>query len=137
MGRRELLALFGGAAVSWPVAALAEQAKPPRIGVLLASQEGDEDLQARVAGLRKGLEQLAWTDGRNVSVDYRFGEGRSERFQLLVKELVALQPDVIIAQSPPVVAAVQRETATIPSVFLDVFDPVELGFCNEPRPAGR
>lgn len=138
MSRRELLALFGGAALSWSGAAAAQQTKLPRIGVLLASQENDQDLQARVAAFRKGLEELGWMDGRSVRVDYRFGEGRSERFQSLAKELVALQPDAIVAQSPPVVAAVQRETDAIPIVFLDVFDPVELGFVKSlPRPGGN
>jgi ABC-type uncharacterized transport system substrate-binding protein len=137
MRRRELLIVFGGAAISWSSATTAQQSKQPRIGVLLASEQGDQDLQARLDGLRQGLEQFGWNDGRNVRIDYRFGEGRSDRFQALAKELVALQPDVIIAQSPPVVAAVQRETDAIPIVFLDVFDPVELGLCNKPCAARR
>jgi putative ABC transport system substrate-binding protein len=136
--RREFITIVGGAAMSGSIAAPAQQAKPPRIGVLLASQENDQDLQDRIAGFRKGLEDLGWTDGRSAHVHYRFGEGRSDRFQLLAKELVALQPDVIVAQSPPVVAAVQRETDAIPIVFLDVFDPVELGFvASLARPGGN
>jgi putative tryptophan/tyrosine transport system substrate-binding protein len=138
MRRRQFLTLVGGAAADWPILAAAQQPRMPRIGALLASEQGDQDLQARVAGLRKGHEELGWTDGRNVRVDYRFGEGRSDRFQSLAKELVALQPDVIIAQSPPVVVAVQRETDAIPIVFLDVFDPVELGFVTSlARPGGN
>jgi len=138
MRRREFVTLFGGAAVSWPLAASAQQPKMPRVGVLLASEEGDRDLQARLTGLRQGLEQLGWTDGRNVRVDYRFGEGRPDRFQLLAKELVALQPEVIIAQSPAVVAAVRRETNVIPIVFVDVPDPISLGFvASLARPGGN
>ena len=129
MRRREFMSLLGGAAAAWPLAVGAQQAnRMPRIGVLLASEEGDQDLQARLAGLRQGLERLGWSDGRNLRVDYRFGEGQPDRFQSLAKELIALRPDVIVAQSPPVVTAVQRETREIPMVFVDVSDPIGPGF---------
>jgi putative tryptophan/tyrosine transport system substrate-binding protein len=129
MRRREFFRLLGGAAAAWPLAVGAQQAnRMPRIGVLLAGEEGDRDLQARLAGLRQGLERLGWSNGRNLRVDYRFGEGQPDRFQPLAKELIALRPDVIVAQTPPVVTAVQRETREIPVVFVDVSDPIGPGF---------
>jgi ABC-type uncharacterized transport system substrate-binding protein len=137
MRRREFISLLGGTAVAWSLAAREQQTvRMPRIGVLLA-EEDDRDLQARLAGLRQGLERLGWLDGRNVRVDYRFGDGKPSRYQPLAKELVALQPDVIVAQSPPVVAAVQRETGVIPTVFVDVSDPIGPGFVASLARPGR
>src|SRR5262245_37859575 len=99
IGRRELLAALGGAAVAWPLAARAQQAaRMPRIAVLLAERNGGH-MQAQLAGLRHGLERLGWSDGRNIRMEYRFAESKPEQFQPLAKELVAIQPDLIIAQT--------------------------------------
>jgi putative tryptophan/tyrosine transport system substrate-binding protein len=128
MRRREFL---GGlcSVVAWPLTAAAQQtARTPRVAVLIAGEESDRDVQARLSGLTQGLERLGWKDGRNIQVDYRFAQGRPDRFQSLAKELIALQPDVIVAQTPPVVAAFQRETDKIPIVFVDVSDPIGAGF---------
>src|SRR5712671_3152576 len=112
---------------TWPLAAGAQQASHmPRVGVLLA--EDDRSMQARLEGLLQGLERLGWSDGRNIRMVYRFGEGNPDRFQPLAKELVATQPDLIIVQTPLVVAAVRQETSVIPIVFLDVSDPIGAGF---------
>ena len=128
MRRREFL---GGlcSVVAWPLTAVAQQtSRTPRVAVLIAGEETDRDVQARLSGLTQGLERLGWKDGRNIQVDYRFAEGRPDRFQSLAKELIALQPDVIVAQTPPVVAVFQRETDKIPIVFVDVSDPIGAGF---------
>jgi putative ABC transport system substrate-binding protein len=134
--RRDFITLIGGAA-AWPLPAGAQQASHmPRVGVLLA--EDDRGMQARLEGLRQGLERLGWSHGRNIQMVYRFGEGKPDRFQPLAKELVAMQPDLIIAQTPLVVAAVRQETSVIPIVFLDVSDPIGAGFiANLARPGGN
>jgi putative tryptophan/tyrosine transport system substrate-binding protein len=127
--RREFITLLGGAAASWPLVALAQREDPIRhVAVLLAGREDDPDLRARLAGLRSGLERLGWFEGRNIRITYRFAEGRPDRFQPLAKELVAQHPELIVAQTPPVVAAVRRETSAIAIVFVDVADPFGPGF---------
>jgi len=137
--RREFIILLGGAATAWPFAARAQQpGGMRRIGVLTGQAEDDLELQARLDGFRQGLERLGWLDGRNVRIDYRFAGGRADQFQPLARELVSLRPDVILAQSPPVVAAVQRENRTIPTVFVDVSDPIGPGFvASLARPGGN
>jgi putative ABC transport system substrate-binding protein len=136
MRRREFITLLGGAA-AWPLAARAQREDPIRhVAVLLASQENDPDLRARLAGLRSGLERLGWFEGRNIRISYRFAEGRPDRFQPLAKELVAEHPELIVAQTPPVVAAVRRETSAIPIVFVDVADPFGPGFIASLAPPG-
>jgi len=128
MRRRDFIMLFGGAAV-WPLAARAQQAeRVRRIGVLLSTTETDPEGQARVAALRQGLEELGWTEGRNIKVDYRWGAGDPLRVRAHAAELVASKPDVIIASPSSVLAAVQRETRTIPVVFAQLVDPVGAGF---------
>jgi putative tryptophan/tyrosine transport system substrate-binding protein len=138
MRRRDFITRLGGAAVTWPVAVRAQQsARMPIVGVLLA-EANEQGLQARLAGLRQGLERLGWSDGRNIRMVFRFGEGKPDRFQQLAKELVAMKSDLIIAQAPPVVAAVQRETGVIPIVFVDVSDPIGPGFvASLARPGGN
>src|SRR6185312_4081414 len=87
---------------------------------------------------RRGLEQLGWSEGRNVQFDIRFAQGDVDRIKALAKELVALQPDAIFAHSTPVVAAVQRETRTIPIVFVNASDPLGSGFiASLARPGGN
>jgi ABC-type uncharacterized transport system substrate-binding protein len=136
--RRDFVILLGGAA-AWPLAARAQQAeRMRRIGVLVSSAEDDLDMQARVAGFRQGLEKLGWSEDRNARIDARFAAGKADQFQVLAKELVALQPDVIFAHSSPLVAALQRESRTIPIVFVSVSDPIGSGFvASLARPAGN
>ena len=108
MKRREFITLLGGAAVAWPIAARAQQTEQMRrIGVLGGFAENDPEMKARLAGFRQGLERLGWSDGRNVRIDYRFAPAGTGQAQALAKELVALQPDVIIAHSTPVAAALK------------------------------
>src|SRR5512132_3902832 len=98
-----------------------------RVGVLMGLAEDDPETNARVAKFRRELERLGWMEGRNVGIDVRFGGASSDRFRVLAKELVALQPDVIVAHSTPVAAESQRATRAIPVVFVNVSDPVGAG----------
>jgi len=139
MQRREFLGVLGGAAAAWPLAARAQQGeRVRRIGVLVGQAENDPDAKARLTGFQEALAKAGWSEGRNVSVDYRFSAGRAEHVEALAKELVALQPDVIIAQGTSVTAALQRESNKIPIVFVTVSDPIGSGFvASLPRPGGN
>jgi putative tryptophan/tyrosine transport system substrate-binding protein len=137
--RREFITLLGGAAAAWPLAARAQQAERiRRIGVLMGLPENDADTNARLAGFRQELERLGWSEDRNIRIDYRFAPAGA-RAPVLAKELVALQPDVILANSTPVTAALQRETRTIPIVFTGVTaDAIAEGFVTSlARPGGN
>src|SRR5438309_210482 len=119
MRRRDFITALGTAVATapllWPLAARAQQGGPMRrIGVLLAGTEGDPEVQARLAALRQGLERLGWSEGRNVRVDTRFAAGSADQVQTLAKELVALQPDVMLTYSTGIVAVLLRESGTIP-----------------------
>jgi putative ABC transport system substrate-binding protein len=136
MNRRDFITLLGGAA-AWPVAARAQQRGVRRIGVLVSGPENDPVNQALAAAFRQALEKLGWSEGRNINLDMRFAPDAGQ-FQPLAKELVALQPAVILAHSTPVVAAVKRESRTIPIVFTSVSDPIGSGFtASLPKPGGQ
>jgi putative ABC transport system substrate-binding protein len=138
MRRRTFIAGLGSAA-AWPLAARAQQRVPMRrIGVLLGGTEGDPQEHARLAALRQGLERLGWSEGRNVRMDTRFAAGSPDQVQTLAKELVALQPDVMLSQSTGFVAALRRESSTIPIAFVNIGDPVGSGFAATlARPGGN
>jgi putative tryptophan/tyrosine transport system substrate-binding protein len=137
--RREFIALLGGGCVAWPLAARAQQGeRMRRLGVLTALREDDPGMQAWFAALRQGLDRLGWSEGRNLRIDARFARADADQFPALARELVALQPDVILAHTTPVVAAVQRESRAIPIVFVYVSDPVAAGFvASLARPGGN
>ena len=139
IGRRELLAALGGAAAAWPLAARAQQAGGVRrIGVLMNLASEDAEGQARLAAFHQGLQQLGWTVGRNVQIDYRWGAGNADRIRKFAAELVALAPDVILSAGSPSVAALQQATRTVPVVFVTVVDPVSSGFVDSlARPGGN
>jgi putative tryptophan/tyrosine transport system substrate-binding protein len=100
MRRREFIALLGGSTVAWPLSAYAQQREGlRRIGVLSSFAESDLEAQRWDTTFRKRLDELAWTDGRNIQVDYRWGAGNLDRVQLFAKELVELNPEVLIAVS--------------------------------------
>src|SRR5262249_54087601 len=128
MRRREFLILLGGAA-TLPLAARAQQPeRMPRIGVLMSVEEKDPEGNAEVSQFTQGLAESGWIAGRNLRIEVRWGGGDVNRTRTFAKELVALQPEVILAQGTPGTAALQRETHTIPIVFVIVADPVGPGF---------
>jgi putative tryptophan/tyrosine transport system substrate-binding protein len=139
MQRREFITLLGGAAAAWPLVAHAQQSgQMRRIGVLLGGAESDPQIIAGLAAFKAALGELGWVDSRNVQIDYRFAAADVDRMGIFAKELVALQPDVLLGHTTGVVAALQREAKTIPIVFLIVSDPVGSGFVESlPRPGGN
>jgi ABC-type uncharacterized transport system substrate-binding protein len=139
MKRRTLITLLSGAAAAWALAARAQQGeRMRRIGVLMSADEDDPEGKAQLSGFAQELAALGWTDGGNLRMDIRWGGGNINRARIFAKELVALQPDVILAQGTPVTAALQRETRTIPIVFVVVTDPVGEGFvAGLPHPGGN
>jgi putative ABC transport system substrate-binding protein len=139
MRRREFIRLFGGAAAAWPLAARAQQPdRVRRIGVLMGYAESDQEAQAWVAAFREGLQKLGWTEGRNIRIDIRWATGDGKAIQRLAKELVALQPDLIISPTTPSTAALLQQTRAIPIVFALVADPIGSGFvASFPRPGGN
>src|SRR5215471_6796498 len=130
IGRRELLAALGGAAAAWPLAARAQQGeRMRRIGLLMGVAD-DREGQARVTALKQGLQELGWTDGRNIQIETRFGGGDVGRIRADAAELVALAPDIIVGQTTPVIRALRQATSSIPIVVAAVNDPVEQGFVS-------
>ena len=138
MNRRQMIAALGGAA-AWPLAAHAQQAeRMRRIGVLLPATADDPEFQARVAAFVQGLQQLGWTEGRNVRIDIRWGAGDAERIRRYAAELVALAPDVILAAGGATVGPLFQATRTVPIVFTLTPDPVGAGFVDSlARPGGN
>jgi ABC-type uncharacterized transport system substrate-binding protein len=133
--RREFITLLGGAAAAWPLAARAQQSeRMRRIGVLLGIAENDLETQSRVVAFRKGLRDLGWIEGRNVQIDYRFAAGDLNLGRTYAAELVKLAPDVLLANSTPVMTALRQATTTIPIVFAVVNDPVGQGFISSRLP---
>ena len=139
MKRRDFITLLGGAAVTWPLAARAQQTeRMRRIGVLMGGAGSDPVDQARLAAFLDGLQQLGWTEGRNVQIDYRFALGNIARLRQYAAELVALAPDVILATGQEATGALQQVTRTVPIVFVLVPDPVGAGFVDSlARPGGN
>ena len=128
MKRREFISLLGGAAAAWPVAARAQQTeRMRRIGVLMAFSESNPEFRYLIDTLKQDLARLGWVDGRNVQIDVRWAGGDVGQMGAFAKLLVEQQPDVIFAGTTPVTVALQRETRTIPIVFVIVSDPVSAG----------
>jgi putative ABC transport system substrate-binding protein len=138
MRRREFIGLLGGAITAWPVAAHSQQAdRVRRIGVLMGYAESHPVGQAFVAAFREGLQKLGWSEGRNIRIDHRW-EPDVELMQQYAKELVALEPDLILSHDTTATAALLQQTRTIPIVFATVSDPVGSGFvASFPRPGGN
>jgi putative tryptophan/tyrosine transport system substrate-binding protein len=139
MRRREFITLLSGAAVAWPLAARAQQGERMRhIGVLMPIAANDPEAQPRVAAFQRRLQELGWTDGHNVRIDYRWAPEDTAGMRAQAAELVSLKPDAIVAGGSPAVAALQAETRTIPILFMQVIDPVAAGFVTSlSRPGGN
>ena len=139
MQRREFITLLGGAAVAWPLAARAQQPeRMRRIGVLMPGTADDADYQARMAAFLQGLQQLGWSDGRNVRIDIRWATADADQIRRHAAELVALAPDVILAPGATTVGPLLQATRTVPIVFPVIADPVGAGFVDSlARPGGN
>ncbi len=129
MRRREFIRLIGSLSVVWPSVARAQQArKVPLVGVLMPFEKGDEEGERRQSAFQNGLEQLGWTNGQNVRIEYRWAGSNRDRIRDAAVELVGLRPDVILASSALTLAPLQRQTSIIPIVFTNIADPVSSGF---------
>jgi len=137
MRRREFITLLGGAAASWPLTARAQQPATPLVGVM--SPLSVATAARNLAALRNRLRELGYTEGRNINIEYRFGDGLAERFPVLVADLVALRPAVIVVGSTAGVLAARKVTRTTPLIwFGSVDDPVALGLVESfARPGGN
>src|SRR5215813_10888283 len=125
MGRREFVALLGGA-TAWPVSARAQQPTMPLVGVM--SPLSIATAARNIAALRNRLRELGYTEGHNINIEYRFGDGLAERFPVLVADLVALKPAVIVVGSMAGILAARKVTRMTPLIwFGSVDDPVALG----------
>ena len=138
MKRREFITFLGGGVAAWPFVARAQQPeRMRRIGMLVNFAEDDPEARRRIAAFQKSMSELSWVDGKNVRTEYRWGVDA----QVVAKnaaELVALAPDVIVANAPPPVQALKQATHTIPLVFVAVTDPVALGIVQSlARPGGN
>ena len=142
MRRRAFITLLGAAAASsplWPFAARAQQSdRMRRIGVLMSFAASDPESQMRLAAFEKGLRELGWVEGRNLRTEYRFAAGGGDLLRSHAAELVRMAPDLILANSTPVMAALQEQRRTLPIVFVQVTDPVGQGLVpNLARPGGN
>jgi putative tryptophan/tyrosine transport system substrate-binding protein len=140
MQRRDFIRLLSGATAAWPLVARAQQSdRVQRIGVLMAATADDPDYQARIAAFQQGLQQLGWSDGRNVHIDTRWATTKPDDIRRHAAELAALAPDVILAGTgTATVAPLLQATRTVPIVFAVVIDPVGAGFVDSlARPGGN
>jgi putative tryptophan/tyrosine transport system substrate-binding protein len=130
--------LLGGVAAAWPQTARAQQdGRMRHVGVLVGLRENDPEAKARFAGFRQGFEKFGWYEGRNVRFDHRYAPAGA-RAQEIARELIALQPEVILAQGTPISVALKQETQTVPVVFVGNVDPVGSGFvASLARPGGN
>lgn len=138
MRRREFIAFVGSAAAAWPLAARAQQAgQVKRIGLLQNTAEDDPQGKIELAALIADLKKLGWLNGVNLQVTYRYGAGDSNRMARFARELVAMKPDLLFARSTAAVHAFQRETDTVPILFVAVSDPIGDGFATSLSRPGR
>jgi putative ABC transport system substrate-binding protein len=139
MRRRDFITLLGSAATTWPLAARAQQPeRMRRIGVIVPAAADDTEYQARVAGFRQAMPRLGWTEGRNVRIEYRWSGGNAEDIRRYAAELLALEPDVILANGAQPLGLLRQLTRTVPIVFVAVVDPVGAGYvASLARPGGN
>ena len=139
MRRREFITLLSGTAATWPLMARAQQGKRMRrVGMLMPYAANDPQVQTRNAAFLQGLQQLGWTVGDNLQIDYRWSAGSEDETRKYAAELIALAPDVIFASGSAAVGPLRRATRTVPIVFAVVPDPVGAGFVESlARPGGN
>jgi putative tryptophan/tyrosine transport system substrate-binding protein len=139
MRRREFITLLGGAVAAWPLVARAQQPRRMRrIGVLTPFPADDAEGHARLTAFTQALQQLGWTVGQNVRIDYRWGPGNPATMRKHATELVALEPDLILALTTAAVGPLLEASRTVPIVFVTVADPVGAGFVETlARPGGN
>jgi putative ABC transport system substrate-binding protein len=139
VNRRDFITLLGGTAAAWPLAARAQQReRMRRIGALMNLTADDPEASARVTALAQGLQQLGWTVGRNLQIDYRWSAGDADRSRRYAAELVALVPDVILAGGGSVVGPLLQVARNVPIVFVNAVDPVGAGLVDSlARPGGH
>ena len=131
MKRRVFLLTMAGASWVRPYGAIAQPSdRPRRIGLIVATTQDDTDAQERASALRDGLRELGWIEGRNLTIEYRWGGGDPARAEAIVEDLVARSPDVIVSNGTPALTALQRRTRDIPIVFVVVTNPVGAGFVS-------
>src|SRR5262250_3662759 len=137
--RREFITLLGGAAAAWPVAVRGQQGqRMRRVGVLMSTAVDDPQDPARLAAFAQGLQELGWTIGRNLRIDYRWSASSPDNARKYAAELAALAPDVMLASGTIALAAVQQIGHTTPIVFANLIDPVSGGFVESlARPGGN
>src|SRR5215470_5295539 len=139
MKRREFIELLCGAAIAWPLKAVAQsRERMRRIGVVMAYAEHDPNGQTQVAALREQLQKLGWVEGANIQIDVRYAKDNPGTIQELARELVAGKPDVMVSNSNLVTTILQSEIHELPLVFISVSDPVGSGFIKElAHPSGN
>jgi putative tryptophan/tyrosine transport system substrate-binding protein len=139
MKRREFITLLGGAAVARPLAAGAQQSeRPRRVGVLMNVAADDPLSTLRVSAFAQAMQELGWTVGRNVRIDYRWGQADPDRLRKYAAELVGLAPEVIVSNANPSTTALQQATRNVPIVFVNQVDPIGAGFVESlARPGGN
>jgi putative tryptophan/tyrosine transport system substrate-binding protein len=139
IGRRQFISALGGATVAWPLAARAQQPeRVRRIGVLMNLAEDDPEGKTRFAVFVRGLQEAGWADGHNVRIETRWTAGDASQLRKYAAELVALEPDVILASATPSVTALKQASRTVPIVFVAVIDPVGSGLiASMSRPGGN
>jgi len=139
MRRREFITLLGGAAAAWPLAARAQQGeRVRRIAILMTTVANDPESLARLGAFLQGLQELGWTDRRNLLIEYRWASGNAESIRKSAAELVALAPDVILANGTTAMGPLLQITRTLPIVFVNVSDPVSSGFvASLSKPGGN
>jgi len=138
MRRRDVIKAIATSAAAWPFMARAQPNKVRRVSVLLGLTENDPEANARIKAFRLGMRDLEWVEGRNIQIDYRFAGSDLDLIRRHVAELVKSPPDVIVANTTPVMRALKPATSTVPIVFVVVNDPVGQGFIpNLKRPGGN
>jgi putative ABC transport system substrate-binding protein len=135
--RREFIGFIGWAA-AWPLAARAQGERMRRIGFLTTLPESDPEVKGWLTAFQAELQKLGWTQGRNISIEYRWAGGNEQHLRSYAAELVKMAPDVIFAAATPALVALHRESRSLPIVFVQVSDPVKLGLvASLPRPGGN